>query len=472
MHTAVTDMKVKEPASPAEPLGKEDGLAPGTLIGEYQVEREIGRGGMGVVYLARHPIIGKRVAIKVLDLLFSRDAALVKRFTDEARAANKIGHPNIIDIFAFGQLSDGRQYFMMEFLDGETMASWLAKGRPPAAEACRLLLQTCEALEAAHREGIIHRDLKPENLWIARPKHGESFIKVLDFGIAKLIDTGDEKGVTQTGMAMGTPQYMSPEQCTGRAVDHRTDIYALGVILFRIYCGRLPFNGNSVAEVIADQLYKPPPRPSTLENLPPALDELILRCLDKDPARRPATAAELGMAIKAAAQPASTITQAHASARCTGDAVAETRKFAVEPPDQDSDEEKSQLPTRSRWPLVLVAGVVVVAGVLALWLGLRGPKSPSPPTLNPASSPPIAAPAPTSVAPAATPTIAPALAPPPVEQVQRSPPARGPVPRPDAEKPKRARADHPTPTPPPVQVEPNPKPSRAANHGLIEENPY
>jgi serine/threonine-protein kinase len=463
----VTDTKKDGFASSAAPVSQEAGLTPGTLIGEYQVEREIGRGGMGVVYAARHPVIGKHVAIKVLDLFFSRDAALVKRFTDEARSVNKIGHPNIIDVFSFGQLADGRQYFVMEFLEGETLASWLTKGIPPASEMCRLLLQTCEALEAAHREGIIHRDLKPENLWIARPKHGESFIKVLDFGIAKLSEGGEEKSVTRTGTVMGTPQFMSPEQCTGRAVDHRTDVYAMGVILFRIYCGRFPFDGASVAEIIADQLYQPPPRPSSVVSLPPALDELILRCLDKDPARRPASAAELGMELKTAVQLAGAITEVHAPLHRTGDAAARTRKgFTPGTPDPDSDGEKSG---SNKWRLVVVAGVVVVVGIVAMWFGLRGPKMAGPSTVQTAPSPAMAVPAPAPVAPApvapaAAPAMVPQAAPPALEQVPRTLPARARVARAGAQKAESA--------PPPVKVNPTAKPSRAANQGLIQENPF
>ena len=459
-------------ASSAAPVSKDEGLAPGTLIGEYRVEREIGRGGMGVVYAARHPVIGKRVAIKVLDVFFSRDAALLKRFTDEARAVNKIGHPNIIDVFSFGQLADGRHYFVMELLEGETLASWLAQGIPPAIETWRLLLQTCEALEAAHREGIIHRDLKPENLWIARPKHGESFIKVLDFGIAKLNEGGEEKSVTRTGTVMGTPQFMSPEQCTGRAIDHRTDIYAMGVILFRLYCGRFPFDGASVAEIIAAQLYQPPPRPSSLATLPPALDELIFRCLDKDPARRPASAAELGMDLKAAVQLAGAITEVHAPVHRTGEAAAETRKgFATGMPDPAS--EVQEPPASSRRRLLVVAGVVAVAGALALWFGLHGPKTSGPATVPTAPSPALAVPAPAPVAPAQVPSApapVPQPTPPPVQQVAQPLPIHARAPRAGVHQ--SLPAGRVSPVSPPVNVNPTAKPSRAAKQGVIQENPF
>src|SRR5262249_21952532 len=163
---------------------------------------------MGQVYGAVQPEIGARVAIKVLGRDLSRDQRLVRRFVDEARAVNKIRHPNIIDIFAFGRLADGRQYFVMELLEGETLAARLARGPMPVSETRRLLLEICEALAATHAESIIHRDLKPENMWIATPKHGQPYVKLLDFGIAKLIEDRDASSATDLGVALGTPHYM------------------------------------------------------------------------------------------------------------------------------------------------------------------------------------------------------------------------------------------------------------------------
>jgi serine/threonine-protein kinase len=294
-------------AQPTSPLGGRlpaDALAEGVQIGEYRVEKLLGEGGMGQVYAAKQPVIGKRVAIKILKAAFSNDAELVRRFLGEARAVNKIGHPNIIDIFSFGQLPDGRQYFVMEFLEGETLADRIEREALDLEEAKRLLVQACNALEAAHREKVVHRDLKPENLWIARPKHGSSFIKVLDFGIAKLIET-EVINVTQTGVTMGTPMYMSPEQCIGQNVDHRTDIYAMGAMLYQVFAGRLPFDGRTFAEVVAQQLTAVPPPPSQFRAMSPRLEQLILGCLEKDPGKRPQTAAELAVLLEAALTPGS-----------------------------------------------------------------------------------------------------------------------------------------------------------------------
>jgi serine/threonine-protein kinase len=286
-------MSPAETNPPVEP-GEDARLPAGFAVGEYRIERLLGEGGMGTVYGAVQPEIGARVAIKVLRRELSRDPRLVKRFTDEARAVNKIRHPNIIDIFAFGRLADGRHYFVMEYLDGEPLAARLARGPLPVSEARRLLVQACEALEAAHAEQIVHRDLKPENLWIATPRHGQPYLKILDFGIAKLTEEREAGGTTDLGAAMGTPHYMSPEQCRGEAVDHRTDIYAMGVLLYLMWSRRFPFEGASYLAVVSQQVTAVPPPPSTHRPIAPALERLILRCLEKDPAQRPASARALG----------------------------------------------------------------------------------------------------------------------------------------------------------------------------------
>ena len=179
--------------------------------GEYVVDRKLAEGGMGSVYAGHHPVIGKRVAVKVLSAQCAHVPDLVRRFVEEARAVNKIGHPYIIDIFSFGTLADARPFFVMEYLEGANLAERLEKGDLTATETRRILRQICGALEAAHRAGIVHRDLKPENIWVAAPAHEDSFAKVLDFGIAKLLDNPAGKS-TQTGAAMGTPRYMAPER--------------------------------------------------------------------------------------------------------------------------------------------------------------------------------------------------------------------------------------------------------------------
>ena len=275
-------------------------LRPGAVVGEYQITHLLGEGGMGVVYAGTHPEIGKQVAIKVLAPHAAQFPDLIRRFKEEARAVNKIRHPNIIDIFAFNQLPDGRHYFVMEYLEGESLTARLERGPMDFAEMRRLLGQICSALEAAHEAGVVHRDLKPDNIWVATQPKSESRIKLLDFGIAKLNDLTNVKA-TQAGVPMGTPHYMPPEQGMGRAVDHRADIYALGVILYQIFAGALPFDGLTAHEIVLKHVTETPAPPSSHRPIVlGAMERIILDCLEKEPDRRPATVHELSERIDAA----------------------------------------------------------------------------------------------------------------------------------------------------------------------------
>jgi len=344
-------------------------------VGEYRVLKKIGEGGMGAVYSAVQPVIGKRVAIKVLAPHIAKNPELVRRFVDEARAVNKIGHPNIVDIFSFGWLPDKRHYFAMEFLDGHSLADRLKRGAFQPDEARRLLRQICQALEAAHRQGIVHRDLKPDNIWIVQPQHGDSYAKLLDFGIAKLMGDVEEGQRTQTGIVMGTPAYMSPEQCRGVNVGKGTDIYALGMILYEMFAGQLPFRG-SFAELITHHLVTVPEAPSRHRPMPRALEQVIMRCLDKDPAQRPQSAEELGKLLEAALAtagdeagtapiaPAAQAAQA-AQAPATADA-AEAPPDTLAPPPGRTASDLTIQPARSRTPLLLVAAGTVAALVVGV----------------------------------------------------------------------------------------------------------
>jgi serine/threonine protein kinase len=269
----------------------EPALPAGTRVGEYELVELIARGGMGAVYLAMHPVIGKKVAVKILHSDLAGDAGIAKRFVQEARAANQVGHPGIVDIFAFGQLPDGRLYYVMECLAGETLLDRLCSSRPLSwGEKLDILGELCDALEAAHQAGIIHRDLKPDNVFLADLPGGRR-VKVLDFGIAKLLHSQSRN--TRTGMHLGTPRFMSPEQCLGHRVDARTDVYGLGILMFSLFTGRTPFWGTSYQEVMERQISSPPPRPGRFAPLPEELEALILACLEKDPARRPGSMAEV-----------------------------------------------------------------------------------------------------------------------------------------------------------------------------------
>jgi serine/threonine-protein kinase len=199
---------------------------------------------MGTVYLAEHPVIGSRVAVKFLHETMASDPAVVARFYDEARAVNLIGHENIVGIYDLSVLPPSRYYFVMEYLEGDTLQVLLRKGKLAPAVAKDVLLQMCDALQGAHDRGVVHRDMKPENVFLVRRRKKSHFVKIVDFGIAKLRDAGRAR-TTAAGFIVGTPEYMSPEQCEEGTIDARTDVYALGVMAFEFVTGRLPSRGRA-----------------------------------------------------------------------------------------------------------------------------------------------------------------------------------------------------------------------------------
>ncbi|HEY5924993.1 MAG TPA: serine/threonine-protein kinase [Kofleriaceae bacterium] len=264
-------------------------LAPGLDVGEYRIESVLGRGGFGTVYGAVQPVIGKRVAIKVLARRYAADQDIVSRFAAEARAVNQIRHRNIIDIFSFGQLPDGRHYYVMEHLDGEPLDTYIrTHGAMPLDQAIPVLRAIARALDAAHAKGIAHRDLKPENIFLANDPDGGVFPKLLDFGIAKLLAPEDNvMHRTGTGVPIGTPYYMSPEQCRGRDVDHRTDIYSFGVVIYRLLTGAFPFEGDFM-ELLFKQVNEEPALPTSINAaLPESVNYAIAWMMQKDPEQRP-----------------------------------------------------------------------------------------------------------------------------------------------------------------------------------------
>jgi tRNA A-37 threonylcarbamoyl transferase component Bud32 len=271
----------------------EDPMLGRVIDGRYRVERQIGEGGMGVVYLATHTTLNKKLALKVLRGDNSKDADVVQRFMQEAQAATSIGHANIIDISDFGRLPDGAVYFVMEYLDGMALTDLMKQsGSVEMQEALHVVRQMASALEAAHRQGIVHRDLKPDNVYLVTQSGDDRFVKVLDFGIAKV--GGAASKLTKTGMVFGTPHYMSPEQAAGHTVDARTDIYALGIIMYEMFSGRVPFDADTFMGILSKHMFEAPMRPtdSMGGELGP-VEGVILRCLEKNPDHRYQSMAEL-----------------------------------------------------------------------------------------------------------------------------------------------------------------------------------
>ncbi len=273
----------------------------GQRIGSYLVDRELGSGGAGTVYLCKHTLIERDVAVKVLHDDQARDPDQVARFFQEAKAAAEIGHPNIIVIIDFGTLhtaTGDRAYLMMECLEGVSLDKRLRQGGLGLDDIAHILAQICSALTASHAKGVIHRDLKPANVFLCERSFDPLFVKVLDFGIAKLTTPTPGVRKTQYGIVIGTPAYMSPEQCEGKgAVDHRSDIYSLGCMLYEMLTGTLPFPGE-VGEMLRGHLYEPIAPPSTRNpSVPPEWEALCLHMLEKDKTARPQSMVEVAQAL-------------------------------------------------------------------------------------------------------------------------------------------------------------------------------
>ena len=278
-----------------------DDIVGSVLEGRYRVIRLLGEGGMGAVYAGEHLKLGRPVAIKVLHPQFAKNPQVVARFHQEAQAASSIGHPNIIEVVDLGERDDGSTFMVLEFLEGQDWSEELeARGPAPLSRVASILMQTCDALEAAHAQGIVHRDLKPENLFLIERHGRDDFVKVLDFGISKVLPTGEEhRALTQTNMMLGTAYYMSPEQTkAAKHVDHRSDIWTLGVIFFRALTGQYPFDDEALpmlfVKICAD------PAPKLLDyrkDLPPAAESVFQRLVQKDPKKRYQSVAQLRSAL-------------------------------------------------------------------------------------------------------------------------------------------------------------------------------
>lgn len=295
----------------------------GKNIGNYRLDTILGRGGMGTVYAGEHIYIKKPVALKILHPQFARYPEAVNRFLREARAASAINHPNIVDVTDFGVLPDGLVYFVMEYLEGVSLEDVIERdGAVDLHRALNIANQISHALEAAHQTGIIHRDLKPDNImlltrpgrrdlvrlspdhsWVTEREKSYDFVKVLDFGIAKVLQPDELKAETVQGAVFGTPEYMSPEAARGEEVDHRADVYSLGVILFDMLCGRPPFEAQQSSDVLAMHINRQPPSPREFaphREITEAAEAIVLRAMQKQPGRRYQTMIEFRRDIERA----------------------------------------------------------------------------------------------------------------------------------------------------------------------------
>jgi serine/threonine-protein kinase len=282
-------------------MGPKGALVGAVLDGKYSIVRQLGRGGMGEVYEARHEKIGRRVAVKFLRGELAHREEIATRFEKEARAAGGIEHENIAAVFDAGSLPDGTQYLVMEYLEGEDLRHLLARvGRLPLSRAADLLLQACRGLAAVHQRGIVHRDLKPANLFVTTRANGTDLLKVLDFGVAKHHDPDGQGDSTKTGTPLGSPQYMSPEQALGeRDIGPQSDVFSLGVVLYELLSGQRPYEGGSFLKIVHNILTKPPaPLQQVCPDLPGPVYDIVHKAMAMTPSERFRGVSELAEALE------------------------------------------------------------------------------------------------------------------------------------------------------------------------------
>ncbi|MCC7539880.1 MAG: serine/threonine protein kinase [Deltaproteobacteria bacterium] len=397
----------------------DDPMLGATLLGRYRVLRKLGEGGMGSVYEAENVLLGRRVAIKCLLPKLSRDPESVARFVREAQAATLIAHPHIVQVFDLDALPDGTRFMVLELLDGNDLGSELDRsGTIPLPRTLSITLQVCDALAAAHRAGVVHRDIKPPNVFLVRRDGRDDYVKVVDFGIARLVEPDGPSNLTRTGTLLGTPYYMAPEQVQARKdLDHRVDVYALGVMLFECLTGRPPFDAASFGELVVQITQQPAPLLRTLRpDLPVALEALVAGMLAKRREDRPNDLDEVRMELGPVAAWAATASSAPTTELPT---LSQSTTGPLRDPGANrtrtvarADEGESPRARPGRWKLALASGtlallLVALASATILLVTRRRATPPA------ADAPSVVAPAaPTAPrAPRARPAIAPPNAP-------------------------------------------------------------
>ncbi len=364
---------------------KPDRLLGRTIAGKYRIEAKIGQGGMGSVYRARHLVTGKVVAVKVLLEDLAAYPSFVERFLHEARAAAYVMHPHAINIMDCGREGE-IVYLLMEYLEGETLTEVMRREGPFSPQrAARILTQICSAVAEAHAQGIIHRDLKPDNIILQHVAGERDYVKVLDFGIAKVLDE-QKRGALPISrrVFVGTPEYASPEQCNAKSPTVASDIYSLGVILYEMLTGHPPFEGDPMDVMLKHVHEEPPPLRSLRPEVSPEVEAVVLRALRKDPASRPQSAWELAEEFERAVR-------ASAGRRTASLASRPTRMESPSASPTPSQERVTSRPIRRRWGMALVGAFILAGasglGYRAYWWFTSGPPLPTPPTIAPNPAP-------------------------------------------------------------------------------------